>query len=167
MVVIQSPVGFISTWTENSKSHLNQGWILLQYMSIVTWRLKAGIVGPEETFTARQRLGEEVSAATDTQATIDELFRTMFSILSAQSCYKRRELRFGNAECWVKLSSARELEKRWRPISIEGIAGRQFWMRVGEVMTSARDTEEFPLLEAAARERLLKTQQDGKSCGDL
>jgi hypothetical protein len=37
--------------------------------------------------------------------------------------------------------------------------------------TSAWEAEEFPLLEAVARERLMKTQQAGKRlsgcCGDL
>jgi hypothetical protein len=45
--------------------------------------LKAGIVGPVETFTTRQRICKEVSAATDTQATIEKLFGTTFSILPA------------------------------------------------------------------------------------
>jgi hypothetical protein len=35
--------------------------------------LKAGIVEAEETVLARQRLGEHVSAETDTYATIEEL----------------------------------------------------------------------------------------------
>jgi hypothetical protein len=48
-------------------------------------------------FTARQRLGEQVSVATDTKATIEELLETMFPIRSAQSGYNRRELSFGNA----------------------------------------------------------------------
>jgi hypothetical protein len=47
--------------------------------------LKAGIV---ETSVARQRLGKQVSAATDTQATIEELLGTMFCIRSVQSGYK-------------------------------------------------------------------------------
>jgi hypothetical protein len=34
------------------------------YIFIVTWRLKVGIVEPEETFIARQRYGKLVSAAT-------------------------------------------------------------------------------------------------------
>jgi hypothetical protein len=43
---------------------------------------------PEVTSIARQRLGEQVSAATDTQATTEELLGTMFSIRSVQSGYK-------------------------------------------------------------------------------
>lgn len=43
---------------------------------------------PEETSIARQRLGKQISAGTDTQATIEELFGTMFSIRSVQSGYK-------------------------------------------------------------------------------
>jgi hypothetical protein len=45
-------------------------------------------VEPEETYIARQRLGKQVSAATGTQATIEELLGTMFSIRSVQGGYK-------------------------------------------------------------------------------
>jgi hypothetical protein len=44
-------------------------------------------VEPEETPIVRQRLGKLVSAATDAQATIEELLETMFSIRSVQSGY--------------------------------------------------------------------------------
>jgi hypothetical protein len=46
----------------------------------------------------------------------------------------------------------------------------QFCKGVCEERTSAREAEESPLLEAVARERLLKTHQAGKlsgCCGDL
>jgi hypothetical protein len=43
---------------------------------------------PEEMSFARQRLGEQVSDATDTQATIEELLGTMFFIWSMQNVYK-------------------------------------------------------------------------------
>jgi hypothetical protein len=43
---------------------------------------------PEETDTARQQLGKQVSASTDTQATVEELLGTMFSIRSVQGGYK-------------------------------------------------------------------------------
>jgi hypothetical protein len=39
-------------------------------------------------YIAKQRLGKQVSAATDTQAKIEELLGTMSSILSVQSGYK-------------------------------------------------------------------------------
>jgi hypothetical protein len=45
-------------------------------------------VEPEETSIDRQRLGKQVSTATDTQATMEELLGTMFYILSARSSYK-------------------------------------------------------------------------------
>jgi hypothetical protein len=48
-------------------------------------------VEPEETSIAMQQIGKKVSAATDTQATI-ELLGTKFSIRSVQSGKKRREL---------------------------------------------------------------------------
>jgi hypothetical protein len=44
-------------------------------------------VEPEETSIARQRTGKEVSAATDTQKTTEEL-PGMFSIQSVQSGHK-------------------------------------------------------------------------------
>jgi hypothetical protein len=82
-----------------------------------TWSLKAEIVETEVTSTARQQLGKQVSAATDTQATIDELLG-MFSIRSVQSGYKeefRRDavVEFRSSEWAVSrvLSSARKVKK--------------------------------------------------------
>jgi hypothetical protein len=45
-------------------------------------------VEPEETHIARQRLDKQISAATDTKATIEELLGMMFSIGSVPSGYK-------------------------------------------------------------------------------
>jgi hypothetical protein len=45
-------------------------------------------VEPEETSIDRQRLGKQVSAATDTQATIEEFLKTMFSIRRVRNGYK-------------------------------------------------------------------------------
>jgi hypothetical protein len=53
----------------------------------MTCRLKAGIV-ELETSNVRKRFGKQVSAATDTQATIEELLGMMFSLRSVQSNYK-------------------------------------------------------------------------------
>jgi hypothetical protein len=59
--------------------------------------LKGGIVEPQETSIARQRLGKktqqqrlgkQTSAATDTQATMEKLLGRMFSVQSLQSGYK-------------------------------------------------------------------------------
>jgi hypothetical protein len=58
----------------------------------------AWIVDPEETLIARQRLGEHIRAATNTQATVEVLLEMMFSIRSVQSDYNRRVLKFGS-EC--------------------------------------------------------------------
>jgi hypothetical protein len=52
-----------------------------------------------EKSIARKRHGKQVSVATDTQATIEELLGTTFFIGSVPSGYKRRELRFGSAVC--------------------------------------------------------------------
>jgi hypothetical protein len=57
-------------------------------LDIMAWRLNAGIVEPEETSIATQRLGKQVFAARDAQPTIEELLGTMFSIRSVQSDYK-------------------------------------------------------------------------------
>jgi hypothetical protein len=45
--------------------------------------------GARKEVHARHRLGKQVSAATDTQAAIEELLGKMFSIRSVQSCYKK------------------------------------------------------------------------------
>jgi hypothetical protein len=50
--------------------------------------LKAGIAETEEMYIARQRLGRQVTAATNTQATTDELLGTIFSVQAVQSGYK-------------------------------------------------------------------------------
>jgi hypothetical protein len=50
------------------------------YEVSVKWHLKGGIVEPEETDVARQRLDKHVSAATDTHPTIEELLETVFSM---------------------------------------------------------------------------------------
>jgi hypothetical protein len=42
---------------------------------------------PEKKFIVTQRLGKQFSTATDTQATIEQLLETMFSIKSVQSGY--------------------------------------------------------------------------------
>jgi hypothetical protein len=108
--------------------YLNQNWSALAYFSKlpkyqvydVTWRLKAGIVEPQETFCVRQRFGKHVPAATNTQVTTDELLG------KADFCWVRSEERprQGSQTRWgwlreswglvVLLSSARETEKRWR-----------------------------------------------------
>jgi hypothetical protein len=64
----------------------------LCFHRIVTRRLKAGIVEPEETFISRQRLGKQVSAATDTKAAIEKFWGTKFPVWSMRSGNKRREL---------------------------------------------------------------------------
>jgi hypothetical protein len=45
-------------------------------------------VEPEETSIARQRLGKQVSATMNRQATREELLETVFSIRPVQSLYK-------------------------------------------------------------------------------
>jgi hypothetical protein len=43
------------------------------HFHIVTWRLKAGVVEPEQTTTAVQRLGKHIPSATNMQETIEQL----------------------------------------------------------------------------------------------
>jgi hypothetical protein len=50
------------------------------FLYIVTLRLKAGIVEPQETSIVKQRLGKHVHAAANTQETIEVLLETMFSV---------------------------------------------------------------------------------------
>jgi hypothetical protein len=66
--------------------------VIFNWVNIVTWSLKAGIVDQVETSIAGQQLGNQVSSATDTQATIEKLLRTMFSVRPVRSGYKRKEL---------------------------------------------------------------------------
>jgi hypothetical protein len=47
---------------------------------IVAWRLKAGIVEPEETSFTKQRLGKYFPPVTNTQATIEEFLESVFSV---------------------------------------------------------------------------------------
>jgi hypothetical protein len=47
-------------------------------------------VESEETSIARQRFGKQVSSATDTQATTEELLGTTFSVRSMQYGYKKK-----------------------------------------------------------------------------
>jgi hypothetical protein len=65
----------------------NLAKLAYNFVNIVTWRLKDGTVVPEETSITRQRFGKQVSAATDMQATTEELLG-IFSIRSMQSGYK-------------------------------------------------------------------------------
>jgi hypothetical protein len=58
--------------------------------------MKAGIVKPEKTSTAKQRLGKQVFATTDTQATVAELLGTMFSMRTVQSGYNE-EISLGSS----------------------------------------------------------------------
>jgi hypothetical protein len=73
-------------------------------------------VEPEESNIARQRLGKQVSEATDTQATIHTLLETMFSIRSVQNGYSLVENRQSSSgvpseQLVEDLGSAREAEK--------------------------------------------------------
>jgi hypothetical protein len=49
-------------------------------------------VGSDETSTARQQLGTQVSTATNMQVTIEELLGMMFSVRSMLSGHKGMEL---------------------------------------------------------------------------
>jgi hypothetical protein len=64
------------------------------YISIATWYLKGGIVKPEETVVAIQRLFKHVYAERDTNAAVEEMLVPVYSMSSMQSLYSedRREL---------------------------------------------------------------------------
>jgi hypothetical protein len=75
----------------------------------VTRRLKTRIMEPEETSTVRQRLGKRVSAATDTQATIDELLGRCFLFCDYKREFSREsEVEFRSSK-WAKWAVSREL----------------------------------------------------------
>jgi hypothetical protein len=85
----------------------------------------------------------------NTHTTIVLLLETVFSTWYMQSSY--------NEDNWGD------------PVSCQLSVG--FWMGGCEGGTWAREAEESPLLEAVAREMLMRTQQAGKKlsgcCGDL
>jgi hypothetical protein len=89
-------------------------------LNSVTCRLKAGIVEPEETHTARKRLGTHVLAAINTLTTIEELLKSgIFCWVPPPRLYNkdpRPTKRMTETELVVgsQLSSARETQKRWR-----------------------------------------------------
>jgi hypothetical protein len=53
----------------------------------VTCHLKGGIVEPEETAVARQRLDKHLAAAVDMHAAIEELLEAVFSVWSVLKLY--------------------------------------------------------------------------------
>jgi hypothetical protein len=107
---------------------------------------------------SKQRIGKHVSAATNTQVTIELLLETVISTPSLQRGYK--EDNCGDpVSC--ELSSARESEKRWRYSSVVGYS-----MDSNDVN---REAEEIPLLRAVTKQRLVKILQAGEDlvCSDL
>jgi hypothetical protein len=72
--------------------------------------------GSETAFVSRQRLGRQVSKATDTHATIKVLLGTVFSTQSVQRGYKKDN--WGN-----RVSSVRECTKEecfsWKGAAVE------------------------------------------------
>jgi hypothetical protein len=65
---------------------------------------------PEENSIVRQRLGKQVSAEMDTKATIEKLFRTMFSIRPVQSGLKKSSVE--NCQSSSGVPSAQSVEFR-------------------------------------------------------
>jgi hypothetical protein len=55
----------------------------------VKYRLKASSSELEETAVARERLGKHVPAATNTDATIEELLEAVFYVGSVPGLYKK------------------------------------------------------------------------------
>jgi hypothetical protein len=86
--------------------------------------------GSETTFVSGQRLGEHVSAATDTHETLEVLLETVFSIRSVQKGLQGGQL---------KQDEAAGREPPFRK-----------YLRV--------EAGESPLLKAVTRERLERTQ---------
>jgi hypothetical protein len=126
--------------------------------------------------TARQWLSKHVPAEINAHTTIEHrsyasvsnhqickqssttmglLLRSVFSVRSAQNSYKGDN--WANPVNWV-LSAVQLCKGGWKEA-----AGRQFWTRVGDGRTWAWEAGVSPLLEAAAREQLVKTRQARKS----
>jgi hypothetical protein len=121
--------------------------VIMQHVQpfICNRRINNGVMQP----ISRQRIGKHVPTATNTNTTIALLLETVFSTPSVQSRYK---------------------EDNWSdPVSCQ--LRVEFCKGDCEDRTWAREAEESPLLEAVAKERLMKTQQAGKRlsgcCGDL
>jgi hypothetical protein len=95
------------------------------------------------------------------------LLETVFSIRSVKNGYK--EDNWGNPVNWglaVQLSSARQAQKRRRCSWVD----KEFCTGGCDKRTWAHEAEESPLLEAVARERLVKTagwKRLSRCCGDL
>jgi hypothetical protein len=71
----------IGYWWESQKERRLLGSSRCRWVgNIVAQCLKVGIVESQETSIARQLLGKQVSAATDTQTTIEELLETVFFV---------------------------------------------------------------------------------------
>jgi hypothetical protein len=71
--------------------------------------------GPETTFVSRQRLGNYIPAATDTNATIEVLLETVFSTRSVERGYKEDNLR-------NRVSSVREYVRKrgsWKGAAVQ------------------------------------------------
>jgi hypothetical protein len=62
---------------------------LSQPSTAIGSHLKAGMLeDPEKTYVAMQRFAKQVAAVTDTRSTIEELFASVFSMLSVLELYK-------------------------------------------------------------------------------
>jgi hypothetical protein len=63
--------------------------LLYVCISIVIWRLKAGVVEQEEMAIVRQRKSKHVSAATNKRTTIEEVLEAVFSFLSLSRLHSK------------------------------------------------------------------------------
>jgi hypothetical protein len=57
------------------------------YVCVHPERQKTGIVEPEETAVARQRLAKHLPASTNTHTTVEELLDAVFSVMSVSYKY--------------------------------------------------------------------------------
>jgi hypothetical protein len=95
-------------------------FILIVTIDIVAYLLKTRTVEPlmansSETFVSRQWLGNHISAATDTHATVEVQLEMLFSALSVQRGYK--EDKWGN-----QISSVWEAVKKrdiWKEAAVQ------------------------------------------------
>jgi hypothetical protein len=81
----------------------------LSQISIVTRCLRTGIAEQEETLIARQQLSKHVPMTTYTQATIQELSETSFSVQCAKAIQKGPT--GPSTELWEELYNSRVVRR--------------------------------------------------------
>jgi hypothetical protein len=95
------------------------------YFSIVTWRLKAGIVEPEQMSIARQGLGEQISVEMKSHAALEQPFlcngEVNTSIQEYRYCWEAEFSMRTMPRCYKETSELLSAECSW---TLQGRLGR-------------------------------------------